>query len=153
MSINYIYNHEEVIYNGTDKNIIREKLIDGSKGLSFSIVIKKDNEYHEIYVKETNEEAFMFTEKKNKNIINEKTINYKELLKLIENNKNLNFVINYINNIKPNQSKISKTKKSDTIAKSKTPKKSYTPPKSKKTKQSGGNNIIYMKRYINNDLN
>jgi len=151
MSINYIYNHEEVIYNGNDKNIIREKIIDGSKGLSFSITIKKDNELHEIYVKETDKDSYLFSEKINKNIINEKTLNYKDLLKLIENNKNLKFVSNYINNIK---NTIKKSKRINTDAKTeKTTKSKIEKPKKSKNLQSGGDNDIYMKRYIHNHLN
>ena len=151
MSINYIYNHEEVIYNGNDKNIIREKIIDGSKGLSFSITIKKDNELHEIYVKETDKDSYLFSEKINKNIISEKTLNYKDLLKLIENNKNLKFVSNYINNIK---NTIKKSKRINTDTKTeKTNKSKIEKPKKPKNLQSGGDNDIYMKRYINNHLN
>jgi len=151
MSILYRHNYEQIIYDKNSKNIIREKLIDDKiKGLIFTLIIKEEDNYYKISIKQKEDNKYLKYERNNKDITDEEIIDLKQLLSLIDKNKNLKFVSNYLNNIKSSK-KMKLETKSD--SKSKLDSKSK---KSTKKLQSGGNfindNTDINIRYINDKL-
>ena len=78
--------------------LIKKSIIDGeSKGLSFSLLTKKDDKFHRISVIEKEKDIFEFTEKIDDKET-KKEINMSDVKKMVNKNKDLDFVRDYIEN-------------------------------------------------------
>ena len=78
--------------------LIKKSIIDGeTKGLSFSLLTKKDDKFHRISVIEKEKDTFEFTEKIDDKET-KKEINMSDVKKMVNKNKDLDFVRDYIEN-------------------------------------------------------
>jgi hypothetical protein len=78
-------------------HLVKESIIDGSKGLSFIFTKKIGDEFSRIFAKEIEKDKFKVTEKINdKESTKEMTMT--ELNKMLKSNKDLYFVKEYISN-------------------------------------------------------
>ena len=80
------------------KNLIKESIIDGEKGLSFVVTKKEgDNKFHRIFVKEISKDKFEVKEKIDDKETT-KEIDMSEVKKMLKANKDLGFVKDYVDN-------------------------------------------------------
>jgi hypothetical protein len=100
-TVKYRHEFNKAFVNDGIKNLIKEKLIDGSKGLSFELTTKEGNAFHRISVKQIEENKYIIKEKIDEKIIPEKEIILTDLKKIIKENKNLGFVQEFLKNNKP----------------------------------------------------
>jgi hypothetical protein len=77
------------------KQLIKESLLDGAKGLSFVLTKKEGEKFHRIQVKEISKDKFSVKEKINDNETTNE-ISMVDLKKMIKANKNLLFVKEYL---------------------------------------------------------
>ena len=93
--ITYRYTNEIVKMVKGVKNLIKESIIDGDKGMSFMLTTKAGDKFHRIYVKKTGEDTYLLTEKKD-NKESDKTLTLSEVVKMVKANDNLAFVERYL---------------------------------------------------------
>jgi hypothetical protein len=93
--ITYRYTNEIVKMVKGVKNLIKESIIDGDKGMSFMLTTKAGDKFHRIYVKKTGEDNYSLTEKKDDKESN-KTLTLSEVVKMVKANDNLAFVERYL---------------------------------------------------------
>ena len=82
-------------------HVVKEQIIDGDKGLSFSLLTKDETKdgktnFYRIFVMETEKDTFTVKEKVDDKENEDKTVTMAELKKIITANKDLAFVKQYI---------------------------------------------------------
>ena len=98
-SVTFRHEFNRVLKDKGTKNILKEQIIDGIKGLSFILLIKEGEKFTKIQVKEISKDKFSLKMKVD-NKETSKEIDLPELKKMIKNNKDLLFVKNYLKNEK-----------------------------------------------------
>jgi hypothetical protein len=79
-----------------NKQFVKETLLDGGKGLSFSLLMKDDKNFIKLKVAEISKDKFEVKEKKNDEAEESKEISLTDLKKMVKTNKNLVFVKEYL---------------------------------------------------------
>ena len=92
---------------GTSQTI-KESIIDGEKGLSFTFTKKMgEKDFYKLIAKEVENDKFMVVErmddKKNDQVKKESEMTSAELMKMIKSNKDLKFVVDYMTKEKKKQ--------------------------------------------------
>ena len=111
------------------KRLIKENITDGEKGLSIMFLKKEGDDFYKIYVKENKDsKEYVGTEKKDE-VEKDVSMSESEFNKMVNANKHLNFVKEYMENVKSGN----KGKQSSSLEK-KSEKSSSKKTNSKKTK-------------------
>ena len=97
--ITYRYTNEIVKMIKDVKNLIKESIIDGDKGLSFMLITKAGDKFHRIYVKKISDDNYSFTEKKDDKET-EKSISFADVTKMVKASDELDFVARYLKDSK-----------------------------------------------------
>ena len=97
--ITYRYTNETVKMIKDVKNLIKESIIDGDKGLSFMLITKAGDKFHRIYVKKMSDDNYSFTEKKDDKET-EKTLTFADVTKMVKSSDELEFVGRYLKDTK-----------------------------------------------------
>ena len=97
------YRYENSLQRRVDgtSHTIKESIIDGEKGISFSFTKKMgEKDFYKVIVKEVEADKFLVTErmddKKNDNVTKETEMNAADLMKMLKENKDLKFVLDYM---------------------------------------------------------
>ena len=93
--ITYRYTNETVKMVKNVKNLIKESIIDGDKGLSFMLITKAGDKFHRIYVKKVGDDSYSLTEKKDEKET-EKTVSLADVTKMVKADDTLDFVERYL---------------------------------------------------------
>merc|ERR1711991_234038 len=97
-TVTYRHENNHSYKKGGVKHTIKEKLVDGEKGVSF-VFLKKvgedDAKFYRLSVQETEKDSFQVREKKGDKE-SESQMNLKDLMKLVKANKELDFVVHYM---------------------------------------------------------
>merc|ERR1711871_558620 len=97
-TVTYRHENNHSYKKGGVKHTIKEKLVDGEKGVSF-VFLKKvgedDAKFYRLSVQETEKDSFQVREKKGDKE-SESQMNLKDLMKLVKANKELGFVVHYM---------------------------------------------------------
>merc|ERR1711937_800784 len=137
-TVTYRHENNHSYKKGGVKHTIKEKLVDGEKGVSF-VFLKKvgedDAKFYRLSVQETEKDSFQVREKKGDKE-SESQMNLKDLMKLVKANKELDFVVHYMEKERGTY----KGKKAKKASKKASKKSKKTSKKSKKAskKQVGG---------------
>jgi hypothetical protein len=95
-SVTYRYNQGYSFLKKGIKHTIKETLIDGTSGLTISFLEKSGDKFYKFYIKELKKDEYEVKEKKDQTDLPVKTINEKELMKLLKEHK-LDIMLNYLN--------------------------------------------------------
>jgi hypothetical protein len=103
--------NERKMVNGVNQ-LIKEQIIDGEKGLSFSLLTKNDHkdgksEFYRISAMETEKDSFAVKEKVNDKET-EKTMTMDEVKKMLKSNKDLNLLYLILHQEKKRNQKVRK---------------------------------------------
>jgi hypothetical protein len=97
------YRYENSLQRKVDgtSHTMKESIIDGEKGISFSFTKKMgEKDFYKVIVKEVEADKFLVTErmddKKNDNVTKETEMNAADLMKMLKENKDLKFVLDYM---------------------------------------------------------
>merc|ERR1711968_358413 len=137
-TVTYRHENNHSYKKGGVKHTIKEKSVDGEKGVSF-VFLKKvgedDAKFYRLSVQETEKDSFQVREKKGDKE-SESQMNLKDLMKLVKANKELDFVVHYMEKERGTY----KGKKAKKASKKASKKSKKTSKKSKKAskKQVGG---------------
>ena len=91
----YIFEHNRSYHLNDKKYNYKEHIIDGEKGLEFSLLKKEGEKFYKVKVKETSKDSFSLTEKIGEKETT-KEIDFKELTKMLKSNKDLEFAKKYV---------------------------------------------------------
>lgn len=126
------------------KHLVKENITDGEKGLSIMFLKKDGEDFYKIYLKEDKESGKYIGDETKGDVKKDMNISESEFKKMVNANKNLNFVKEYLENTKGKKSSSSEKKatKKITGGEKKASKKSSKKKTEKKTevsnKMSGG---------------
>jgi len=94
----YRFEHNRSYMLNDKKHVIKENLIDGEKGLSFTFLKKEGDKFIRITVNETSKDNFVMKKKIDEGSETSETLDLKTFKKLLKDNKNLDFVKTYFEN-------------------------------------------------------
>merc|ERR1711991_330280 len=138
-TVTYRHENNHSYKKGGVKHTIKEKLVDGEKGVSF-VFLKKvgedDAKFYRLSVQETEKDSFQVREKKGDKE-SESQMNLKDLMKLVKANKELGFVVHYMEKERGTY-KGKKAKKASKKSSKKASKKGSKKSKKASKKQVGG---------------
>ena len=98
ISMPYRYEHSSSYTLDNKKYLVRENFIDGEKGLALTYIKKDGEKFYRINVKETSKDVFSVKIKKNEDAESVEELNLAKFKKLLQTNKDLEFVKKYFEN-------------------------------------------------------
>ena len=94
----YRYEHSSSYTLDNKKYLVKENFIDGEKGLALTFIKKDGDKFYRITVKETSKDVFSIITKKNEDPESKEELNLTKFKKLLQTNKDLEFVKKYFEN-------------------------------------------------------
>ena len=94
----YRYEHSSSYTLDNKKYLVKENFIDGEKGLALTYIKKDGDKFYRITVKETTKDVFSIITKKNEDPETKEELNLTKFKKLLQTNKDLEFVKKYFEN-------------------------------------------------------